>query len=171
MAKLIVKSHYAAYRIGKKYLKGEIMKKDMGKALRYLTDAANAENQYAQYLLGKLYLAGSVTKRDIPTAEYWFSQSARQGNQYAQFFLDRMCPSRQPPSCCQRPGFSATWRIYSGITRCQKPDPWECGLTASVCKSSGRRKSPWATSRTTMRNTPAPPCLCKPPSHWKHCLF
>ena len=38
-------SHYAAYRVGKEYLKGEIVKKDMGRALRYLTDAANAENQ------------------------------------------------------------------------------------------------------------------------------
>ncbi len=39
-------SHYAAYRVGKEYLRGKIVKKDMGRVLRYLTDAANAENQY-----------------------------------------------------------------------------------------------------------------------------
>jgi TPR repeat protein len=90
-------SHYAAYRVGKEYLRGKSVKKDVPKAVDYFESAARAGNPYAQYMLGKLHLAGPVTKRDIPTAEYWFSRSAQQENQYAQFFLDRT-DSLHPPS-------------------------------------------------------------------------
>jgi len=58
---------YAAYRRGKEYLKGEVMKKDIVKAADFLTQAAEAENQYAH-----------------------------RGNEYAQFFLDRWNSLRAP---------------------------------------------------------------------------
>ena len=90
-------SDTAAYRLGKEYLKGEHMKKDVGKALKYLTDAANNDNQYAQYLLGKLCLTGREVKYDRELALYWLSRAADQGNEYAQFFLDR-ADSFRPPS-------------------------------------------------------------------------
>ncbi len=66
-------------------------------ALKYLTDAANAENQYAQYLLGKLCLMGREVKYDKKLALYWLSRAADQGNEYAQFFHDRG-DSIHPPS-------------------------------------------------------------------------
>lgn len=88
---------YAAYRVGKEYLKGVQVKKDVGKALKYLSDAANSENQYAQYLLGKLCLMGREVKYDKELALYWLNRAAGQGNNYAQFFLDR-ANSFHPPS-------------------------------------------------------------------------
>ena len=83
----------ASYRLGKEFLKGEIVERDITKAVEYLTQSAEAGNQYAQYALGKLYL----DKQDREQAHYWFTQSAAQGNEYAQFFLDRW-DSLKPPS-------------------------------------------------------------------------
>lgn len=90
-------SHYAAYRVGKEYLHGKIVKKDASKAVGYFEKAANADNQYAQYMLGKLLLLGREVQRDRELALHWLTRSADQGNEYAQFFLDR-ADSFQPPS-------------------------------------------------------------------------
>jgi len=84
---------YAAYRLGKEYLKGKIVERNTGKAMEHLTQAAEAGNQYAQYALGKLYLEAN----DREQARCWFTRSAAQGNEYAQFFLDRW-DSLKPPS-------------------------------------------------------------------------
>ncbi len=86
-------SDSAVYRLGKEYLKGEIVEKDVAKAMDYLSQAAEAGNQYTQYALGKLCLE----KHDQQQARYWFTQSAVQGNEYAQFFLDRW-DNLEPPS-------------------------------------------------------------------------
>ena len=48
------------------YFKGEIVKRDITKAAKYLTQSAEAGNQYAQYALGKLYL----DKQDREKAHY-----------------------------------------------------------------------------------------------------
>ena len=87
------KNGYAAYRLGKEYLKGKIVPKDTSRAMDYLTQSAEAGNQYAQYALGKLYL----DEHDQEQAHYWFTQSAAQGNSHAQFFLNRW-DNLQPPS-------------------------------------------------------------------------
>lgn len=89
-------SQFAQYRLGKTYLKGEDVPKDMEAALRYLTAAAGQGNQYAQYLLGKLYLMGKDVPKDKATAVRWFTLSAAQGNIYAQFFLDHMNDFKEP---------------------------------------------------------------------------
>ncbi|MCI8527428.1 MAG: sel1 repeat family protein, partial [Oscillospiraceae bacterium] len=86
-------SDLAAYRLGKEYLKGEIVERNTTKAVEYITQSAEAGNQYAQYALGKLYLV----KQDREQAYYWFTQSAAQGNEYAQFFLDHW-NNLKPPS-------------------------------------------------------------------------
>ena len=39
---------YAAYRLGKEYLKGKIVPKDTTKAIDYFTQSAETGNQYAQ---------------------------------------------------------------------------------------------------------------------------
>jgi len=90
-------SDYAACRLGKEYLKGEIVEKDAAKAVDHLTQAAETGNQYAQYALGKLYLAGEAVMQDSETAYDWFTRSASQGNEYAQFFLNRW-DNLQPPT-------------------------------------------------------------------------
>ena len=78
-------SDRAAYRLGKEYLRGKVVERNVAKAMEYLTRSAKTGSQYAQYTLGKLYL----DKQDQTQAHCWFSQSAAQGNEYAQFFLDR----------------------------------------------------------------------------------
>ena len=89
-------NHFAAYRLGKEYLSGEVVSKDATRATAWLTQSAEAGNQYAQYMLGKLYLTGLGVTHDQTQAMDWFSRSAAQGNQYAQFFLERQSDLRPP---------------------------------------------------------------------------
>src|SRR5699024_1509900 len=78
----------AAYRLGKLYLEGKDVPKDVPKAVAYLTESAQQGNQYAQYALGKLYLTGQGVKQDREQAWTYFYESAEQGNEYAAFFLE-----------------------------------------------------------------------------------
>ena len=87
---------FAGYQLGKLYLSGEDVPKDVTKAVKYLTDAAEQDCAQAQYLLGKLCLLGQEVEQDYSIAEYWFTQAAEQGHEYAQFFLDHMEPNRDP---------------------------------------------------------------------------
>ena len=86
----------AAYRLGKLYLQGELVSKDVPKALEYLTASAGQGSQFAQYTLGKLYLMGKDVERDREEAYHWFEMSAGQGNPYAQFFLDHFGETQSP---------------------------------------------------------------------------
>ncbi|MGX8710373.1 MAG: MobP3 family relaxase [bacterium] len=87
---------FAQYRLGKLYLLGEDVPKDVDAALRWLTASAEQGNQYAQYALGKLYLAGRDIPRDQKAAVRWFTLSAEQGNIYARLFLDHPDSFRDP---------------------------------------------------------------------------
>lgn len=89
-------NQFAQYRLGKIYLSGESVPKDVKKTLEYLTASADQGNQYAQYTLGKLYLLGRDVKQDREKAKEWLTRSAAQGNEYAQFFLDRFDQFRAP---------------------------------------------------------------------------
>lgn len=86
----------AAYRLGKLYLQGKLVPKDVPKALEYLTASAKEGNPLAQYTLGKLYLMGKDVERDLEEAYRWFQASAQQGNPYAQFFLDHFGGTQSP---------------------------------------------------------------------------
>lgn len=89
-------SQFAQYRLGKIYLPGEFVPKDVEKALAYLTASADQGNQFAQYALGKLYLFGRDVPPDREQAREWLIRAAAQGNEYARFFLDRFDPFRDP---------------------------------------------------------------------------
>ena len=80
----------AMYRLGKIYLQGEIVEKNIGEALRWLWEADAQDNPYAQYQLGKLYLRGEDVDADYRTAEYMLEKSARQNNAYAKYSLAKM---------------------------------------------------------------------------------
>ena len=82
--------------MGKLYLQGEQVPKDVTKALEYLTASAKEGNPLAQYTLGKLYLMGKDVERDREEAYRWFQASAQQGNPYAQFFLDHFGETQSP---------------------------------------------------------------------------
>lgn len=87
----------AAYFMGREYLRGRSVPKDIPKAVELFRQAADGGNPYAQYMLGKLCLMGKGVPEDREQAHHWFTQSARQGNDYAQYFLDRW-DSLRPPS-------------------------------------------------------------------------
>lgn len=86
----------AAYRLGKLYLQGELVSKDVPKALEYLTASARQGSPFAQYILGKLYLMGKDVEQDREKAYRWFEMSAEQGNPYARFFLEHAGESQSP---------------------------------------------------------------------------
>ncbi|WP_304965318.1 MobP3 family relaxase [uncultured Oscillibacter sp.] len=81
-------SQYAQYSLGKMYLLGNGVPKDVSRAIQLLRSSANQGNQYAQYVLGKLCLQGKEVEKNPEAAEYWLTRSAVQGNAPAQFLLD-----------------------------------------------------------------------------------
>lgn len=86
----------AACRLGKLYLQGEQVPKDVTKALEYLTASAGQGSPFAQYILGKLYLMGKDVEQDREEAYRWFEMAAEQGNPYARFFLEHAGESQSP---------------------------------------------------------------------------
>ncbi|MFR7784496.1 MAG: MobP3 family relaxase [Ruminococcus sp.] len=80
----------AMYRLGKLYLQGEVVEKNVGEALRWLWKADAKDNPYAQYQLGKLYLKSEDVSANYATAQRMFEKSVRQGNAYAMYSLAKM---------------------------------------------------------------------------------
>ena len=72
----------AKYMLGKLYLRGEDVPKQMLHALHWLESAVQDDNQYAEYQLGKIYLYGKEIPRDTDTAMYYLQSAAEHGNQY-----------------------------------------------------------------------------------------
>lgn len=79
----------AKYRLGKMFLRGEDVPKNIGYALRWLEESASEHNQYAEYLLGKTLLRGEDVEQDIPRAEHLLRRSSDQGNRYASYTLGK----------------------------------------------------------------------------------
>lgn len=79
----------AKYMLGKLYLRGEDVPKQMLHALHWLESAVKDDNQYAEYLLGKTFLKGEDIERDIERAESLLRRSAEQGNKYAAYTLGK----------------------------------------------------------------------------------
>ncbi len=79
----------AKYQLGKLFLRGEHLPKNIDYALRWLEESAEEKNKYAEYLLGKLYLNGEDTEQDIERAERLLNRSAMQGNKYAAYALGK----------------------------------------------------------------------------------
>lgn len=79
----------AKYLLGKLFLKGEYIPKNVDYALRWLEEAAEDGNPYAEYLLGKTLLKGEDTEQDAKRAEDLLRRSADQGNRYAAYTLGK----------------------------------------------------------------------------------
>lgn len=79
----------AKYMLGKLYLRGEDVPKQMLHALHWLESAVKDDNPYAEYLLGKTYLNGDDVERDTERAENLLRRSADQGNKYAAYTLGK----------------------------------------------------------------------------------
>lgn len=127
-------SSYAMYRLGKLYLTGETVEKDIYTAMVYFTDAAEHGNQYAQYALGKLYLQGREIPRDREKALRWLEHSAAQGNNYAEYLLDRADEYRDPSIM-----LSAT-RLLHHMSRIFQDNSVPPSNPQGICMDSKRRR-------------------------------
>ena len=79
----------AKYRLGKMFLRGEDVPKNIDYALRWLEESVSEGNQYAEYLLGKTFLRGEDVDQDLPHAELLLRRSSDQGNRYASYTLGK----------------------------------------------------------------------------------
>lgn len=79
----------ATYLLGKLFLDGKIVLKDISQAIRYLTMSAEENNEWASYQLGKLFLLGNEIKKDTDQAVQYLTASSEQGNQFAQYLLGK----------------------------------------------------------------------------------
>jgi hypothetical protein len=79
----------ATYLLGKLFLDGKVVLKDISQAIRYLTMSAEENNEWASYQLGKLFLQGKEITKDTDQALQYFTTSSEQGNQFAQYLLGK----------------------------------------------------------------------------------
>ena len=79
----------AKYKLGKMFLNGDGVEKDIVKAVEWLKQAAVEENEFAEYALGRLYLQGKEIEKDVITAEKYLLKSAGRGNKYAAYLLGK----------------------------------------------------------------------------------
>ena len=79
----------AKYRLGKMYLQGKEIEKNLPEAFYWLEAAVKEDNQYAEYLLGKTILQGGEVELDARRGEDLLNRSAEQGNRYAAYTLGK----------------------------------------------------------------------------------
>lgn len=79
----------AKYRLGKMFLRGEDIPKNIDYALHWLEESVAEGNQYSEYLLGKILLRGEDVERDSLRAEDLLRRSYGQGNRYAAYTLGK----------------------------------------------------------------------------------
>ena len=147
---------YAAYRLGKEYLAGENISRDTVKAAAYLRQAAEQSNPYAQYLLGKLYLTGEGIPRNENEAQYWFSVRRRTATptpDISSTAWSRRRTCHRPTSYSLPHAYFTTWATFSEIMHRTPPCPQVSTSTASAYSACAKRRWPWATNGTTMRNS------------------
>lgn len=81
---------FAIYKLGKFYLDGEYVKKDLHKAEELLTKASDINNCYAQYRLAKLYLNNNSDLFDSVKGLDYLLKSASNGYKYALYQLGKI---------------------------------------------------------------------------------
>lgn len=79
----------AKYRLGKMFLRGEDIPKNVEYALRWLEESVSESNEFAEYLLGKTYLKGEDVEQVLQVAEELLQKSSAQGNKYAKYTLGK----------------------------------------------------------------------------------
>ena len=79
----------AKYKLGKMFLNGDGVEKDILKAIEWLKQAALEENEFAEYALGRLYLQGNEIEKDAFTAEKYLLKAASRGNKYVAYLLGK----------------------------------------------------------------------------------
>ena len=79
----------AKCKLGKLFLSGDGVEKDIPKAIEWLKQAAVEENEFAEYALGRLYLKGEEVEKDTIAAEEYLLKAANRGNKYAAYLLGK----------------------------------------------------------------------------------
>lgn len=77
---------HACYLLGKEYLKGQCVDKDVGKAIHYLKKSAEQKNSFAMYQLAKIFLS-EVPYTDPMLAIFYLKEASQLGNEFAQISL------------------------------------------------------------------------------------
>lgn len=80
----------AQFKLGKLFIEGQLVEKDIKKGLYFLKKSESHNNQFAQYMLGKLFLFGKEVEQKKELALDYLTQSALQGNVYAKYLLEHM---------------------------------------------------------------------------------
>ena len=81
---------FAIYKLGKFYMDGEYVKKDLHKAKKLLTKVSDMNNCYAQYRLAKLYLDNNSDLFDSVKGLDYLLKSASNGYKYALYQLGKI---------------------------------------------------------------------------------
>lgn len=79
----------AKYRLGKIFLQGKDVPKNVDYALRWLEESVNEDNEFSEYLLGKTYLKGEDLEQNLIRAEDLLRKSSVHGNKYAKYTLGK----------------------------------------------------------------------------------
>ncbi len=79
----------AKYLLGKLFLQGKIVSKNVDYALRWLEELIAENNSFAEYLVGKSLLFNNDLEHDFPKAEKLLRKSFYHGNNYAAFILGK----------------------------------------------------------------------------------
>lgn len=79
----------AKYKLGKMFLNGDGVEKDIPKAFEWLKQATLEENEFAEYALGRLYLKGEEVEKDTISAEDYLLKAASRENKYAAYLLGK----------------------------------------------------------------------------------
>lgn len=79
----------AKYRLGKMFLQGKDVLKNVDYALRWLEESVSEGNEFAEYLLGKTHLKGEDLEQNLIRAEDLLRKSSAQGNKYAKYTLGK----------------------------------------------------------------------------------
>lgn len=78
------------YRLAISHLTGEGAAKNLNKAVRLCTEAAEAGHPAAQEGLGLMYHTGMGVPKDVLTAALWYERAAKQGRSEAAYSLGLM---------------------------------------------------------------------------------
>lgn len=79
----------AKYHLGKMFLQGKDVPKNIDYALRWLEESVGEGNEFAEYLLGKTHLKGEDVEQDLIRAEDLLRKSSAQDNKYAKYTLGK----------------------------------------------------------------------------------
>ena len=79
----------AAYSLGKLFLEGKVVAKNIAQAIHYFETSNEYGNPWASYHIGKLYLQGKEIPKNLEKAIQYLTSSAEVGNPFSQYLLGK----------------------------------------------------------------------------------